>query len=167
MAMERVVSLNIVQCLIHSAFNCMHARSLLEERYPHLLVGPCAPHSLELAMENIAGGRLVGSILQDMREVVKYFCIHGGLNVEFKSWLRRWLLLPVDARLKTVHIMLGCALEVRSALQQCCFSSIFQDLLNQRDSVRCSKAEAIRAICVDSATWEQAKCVVHVGTPIV
>ena len=80
---------NIDLCLTDSTSNCVCALSLLEEIYPHLLAGPCAPHCVDLAVEDTARGKLVGSIVLDMREVVEYFCIHGHLYAKFKSRVKK------------------------------------------------------------------------------
>ena len=70
-----------------------------------------------------------------MREVVKNFVLHGMLNQEMQNKSKKHFLLPVKARFKTQHIMLGLALEVLLSMRLFMFSHAFADLQGSSDTV--------------------------------
>lgn len=99
-------------------------------------------------MEDIQGRPLAAGVVNEIKEIVKFFRIHGRLYAELKRKVGKQLLLPADTRFKTVNIMLGRALEVSLGLQQTCFSEPFVALMNSTMPTKRQRAETVKDSCL-------------------
>ena len=73
---EKVGANNIVQIITDSASNCVAARKLIAEKYPHIICAPCAAQCLDLLLEDIGKLPWIASVIGDGHEVVKFITTH-------------------------------------------------------------------------------------------
>lgn len=158
---------NVVQCITDSTSNCVKARRIIATKHPHITVSPCAPHGLDLCLEDICKLPHLDRVQREVRDIVKYIRNHSKLYADYYERSKKRLLLPVSTRFKTVHIMLGRAFEVRASLQQAAFSEAFTDLVQIGPQAARAKAAEVKRLMLQDSLWSEVAAILQPGAPII
>lgn len=151
--------------LSDSASNCVKAKRIVQEQYPHITVGPCAAHVWDLCLEDIAKHPHVVENEAKVRQVVRFVRDHGKLLAEYHRKAKDLhLKLPKNTRFKSVYIMMGRALEAKTLVQQAMFSQAFNELAES--PISRNAAARVKRLALDDELWEHVEGITTVGQPI-
>lgn len=122
---EKVGAARVVQIIADSASNCVAARKLIAEKYPHITCAPCAAHCLDLLLEDIGKLPWVASVLDDGHNVVKFITIRQKSLALFRSHSKLELLKPWgNSFCHSLHHAAETFRVQRRTTRNCCISRI-------------------------------------------
>uniref|UniRef100_A0A7R9VUK9 DUF659 domain-containing protein n=1 Tax=Chlamydomonas euryale TaxID=1486919 RepID=A0A7R9VUK9_9CHLO len=116
---QKIGASNIKAFITDSASNAKACGKALEAKYPHIIWMPCAVHCIDLLLEDIGKLDWAAEIIEEGKDVVKYFKAHQWTLGELRqiSKVKLELLLPGDTRFGTEFLMVSRAVEKRDDLQ--------------------------------------------------
>jgi hypothetical protein len=120
---------NVIQVIMESAANCVKARRLVHQQFPHITPAPCAAHCIDLALEDICKLAHVKELHDKLKTALQFVRNHDRLLAEFRKDAGKKIIIPGNTHFKCVYIMFSRAMEVKSALRKNMSCDAFEDLL--------------------------------------
>ena len=167
---EKVGADNVIQVTTDSAAVCVAAGAILEERFSHLTWTPCAPHCLDLALEDIGKLAWVKEVVANANNIVQFITAHH-LSLAFfrakseSSCRGLQLLRPGETRFATNFICLQRLIEVRVALKELVADANWDEWLHEKSYV--ATGEHVAEIILDKTWWKKAEQIAAICEPFV
>lgn len=156
---------NVVQVITDSASNCLGARSILEQRFKHIVFSPCAAHCLDLLLEDIGKLPWASSVIARGRAVVKFIANHHKSLAVFRQHSSLELLKPGETRFASQFIMLQRLHDCKDAMQETIVDREYKKWLSSLKTM--AVAKPVTDTVLDQSFWESVEDMITCCEPII
>jgi len=128
----------------------------------HIFWTPCAVHSLNNALKDIAKLEWIRLLIENGRKIQMFICNHHHSQAIYRRHAKVELLKPVDTRFASYYILLRRLVEMKGALA----ATVISDMWEQWRLSTSDAAVEVKRLVLDDRFWADIKFVVEFVEPI-
>jgi hypothetical protein len=136
-----------------------------QEEFGHIVTGWCVAHVLDLLMEDLGKMPFFKTVVDEAKEVVKFFKNHKFTKDRLAAISSKRLLLPGETRFATSLIMIGRLLELEDGITQICATDAFKKWVKGKKYEQA--ALGVRKTVAQKVWWKKITSLANLSGPIV
>ena len=154
---------HVVQVVTDNNSSCIRMGRLLMSEYPHIQWTPCAAHSLDLVVKDVAKLSWISDILAKAKEIVNFITTKRTVLAMYRSYKNLDIMGFSKTRFGYLFLVFERLLKVHSTLQQL----VVSDSWRQWSGSRTQEAMRVKSIILsDDHYWKLMEDIVFDFRPI-
>lgn len=153
---------HVVQVITDNGSNCVSMGRMLEDEFPEIVWTPCAAHSLDLMIEDVAKIPWISEIFAIARSMVRFVTKRPKVLYMYRAHSDLELLKPSKTRFAYMFIVIERLVRVQQGLLR---TVVSREWMAWEDREQPKAVAFVRAVMRES-WWDDAKALVKATQPL-